>query len=51
MNPLLAALPLALTQAETGSGDPLLSDRLALRFNLPNTAPFDVITPWKPAPT
>lgn len=42
LNPLVTANPAALTTAVTGSSDPLLNDRLAIRFTLPNPAPGDV---------
>ncbi|MEK7951317.1 beta strand repeat-containing protein [Luteolibacter soli] len=42
LDPLVAANPPALTAAVSGSSDPLLNDRLAIRFTLPNPAPGDV---------
>ncbi|GEP45366.1 beta strand repeat-containing protein [Brevifollis gellanilyticus] len=42
LNPLVAANPPALTGAVMGSTDPLLNDRLAIRFTLPKPVPGDV---------
>ena len=43
LNPLVPANPPALTGAVSGSDDPLLNDRLAISFTLPNPARGDVI--------